>query len=400
MYSGKIDAFLENQQERRERDERTNATVLAKRRHLEEFIAKNRARASTATRARSKSRQLEKLETIAIAGDEPSAVIRAPIVEPRKGPALRCQELAIGYSEREVARGIDLEIDHGSRAAVVGDNGQGKTTLLRTLVDSIKPLGGEVRWGYGCQVGVYAQHVYTSLPERQTVMEYLESRPSPARRRSRFSTRRRPCCFAATTLRNRSRCSPAASARLCLAGLLLAQDNVLVLDEPGNHLDVDTVEALAEALLAYQGTIIFTSHDRHFMKRVATAIVEVRDGRVVNYRGNYEAYLYSVNKEIEEGERERESRMSKPPAAAKVAKNSQSSQPQRNDRAARKELANLERTIARLDEQKRQSNDQLMQSCDPEAALRLHNEVTALSEQIAEAEERWCQLQEEIAANE
>ena len=109
-------------------------------------------------------------------------------------------------------------------------------------------------------------------------------------------------------------------ARLCLAGLLLSQYNVLILDEPGNHLDVDTVEALAEALLDYQGTVIFTSHDRHFMKRVATCIVEVRDGRVTNYRGQYDAYLYKVNKEIEDGERELATRMAKPPpAAAKVA---------------------------------------------------------------------------------
>src|SRR5205823_14058152 len=93
-------------------------------------------------------------------------------------------------------------------------------------------------------------------------------------------------------------------ARLCLAGLLLSQYNVLILDEPGNHLDVDTVEALAEALLEYGGTVIFTSHDRHFTKRVATCIVEVRDGRVTNYSGDYEAYLYCVNAQIEEGERE------------------------------------------------------------------------------------------------
>ena len=79
---------------------------------------------------------------------------------------------------------------------------------------------------------------------------------------------------------------------------------MLILDEPGNHLDVDTVEALAEALLDYKGTVIFTSHDRHFTKRVATCIVEVRDGRVTNYRGDYDAYLYTVNKEIEDGERE------------------------------------------------------------------------------------------------
>jgi len=401
MYSGKIDAFLENQQEQRERDERTNATVLAKRRHLEEFIAKNKARASTATRARSKSRQLEKLETIQIAGDEPSAVIRAPIVEPRKGPALRCKDLAIGYPEREVAHGIDLEIDHGSRAAVVGDNGQGKTTLLRTIVESLQPLNGEIRWGYGCTVGVYAQHVYTSLPDRQTVIEYLETRAASGTKTQAILDQAGALLFRGDHVEKPiSVLSGGERARLCLAGLLLAQDNILVLDEPGNHLDVDTVEALAEALLSYKGTVIFTSHDRHFMKRVATSIVEVRDGRVVNYRGNYDAYLYAINKEINDEERERETHFSKPPAAVKSAKNEKSAAPQRNERAVRKELANLERTIAQLDAQKRQSNDQLMQSSDPDEALRLHNEVTSLAAKIAEAEDRWCQLQEEITAAE
>ena len=91
---------------------------------------------------------------------------------------------------------------------------------------------------------------------------------------------------------------------------------MLILDEPGNHLDVDTVEALAEALLEYQGTVIFTSHDRHFTKRVATCIVEVRDGRVTNYSGKYDAYLYKVNKEIEAGERELAKGMAKPPPSA------------------------------------------------------------------------------------
>jgi ATP-binding cassette subfamily F protein 3 len=401
MYAGKIDAFLENQCEQRERAERTNATVMAKRRHLEEFIAKNKARASTATRARSKSRQLEKLETVAVAGDEPAANIRAPLVEPRKGPALRCTELTIGYPDREVARGIELEIDHGSRAAVVGDNGQGKTTLLRTLVESLQPISGEIRWGYGCQVGVYAQHVYTSLPDRQTVMEYLETRAAPGTKTQAILDQAASLLFRGDHVEKPiSVLSGGERARLCLAGLLLAQVNVLVLDEPGNHLDVDTVESLAEALLAYKGTVIFTSHDRHFMKRVATCIVEVRDGRVVNYRGNYDAYLYAVNKEIDDDERERESHFSKPPAAVKPSKDSSPRPAQRNERAARKEIINLERTITQLDGQKRQANEQLMQTSDPAAALRLHNEVTALAAKIAEAEERWCQLQEEIAAAE
>ena len=128
---------------------------------------------------------------------------------------------------------------------------------------------------------------------------------------------------------------------------------MLILDEPGNHLDVDTVEALAEALLEYQGTVIFTSHDRHFTKRVATCIVEVRDGRVTNYSGQYDAYLYKVNKEIEAGERELAAARAKlPPEVAKPAR-AAARPARRSEKDVRKELKTLERTIAQLDEQKR-----------------------------------------------
>jgi ATP-binding cassette subfamily F protein 3 len=173
---------------------------------------------------------------------------------------------------------------------------------------------------------------------------------------------------------------------------------VLVLDEPGNHLDVDTVEALADALLEYKGTVIFTSHDRHFMKRVATCIVEVRDGLVTNYRGNYDAYLYSVNKEIDDGERERDLKMAKVPPALTSPLKSASKPIRRNERDVRKEISTVEKTIARLDEQKRSVNTQLLESTDAHEALRLHNKVTDLAAQLAAAEERWCKLQEEIDA--
>src|SRR5437870_1818627 len=136
-FPGKVDAFLEFQREKRLHEERSNDSILAKRRHLEEFIAKNKARAATATLAKSKAKQLERLELTEIAGDEPTARIRAPRVAPRKGPALRCAEMAIGYHERQFASDVHLAIDHGSRAAVVGDKGQGKTTILRTIADSL-----------------------------------------------------------------------------------------------------------------------------------------------------------------------------------------------------------------------------------------------------------------------
>lgn len=395
MFPGKIDGFMEFQQERREHEERTNAAMLTKRKHLEEFIAKNKARASTATRARSKSKQLEKLEVIELEHDEPTATIHAPIVEPRQGPALRCRGLAIGYPERTVASDIDLEIDHGWRAAIVGDNGQGKTTFLRSIVDSLKPVAGEVRWGYGCTVGIYAQHVYTSLPENKSVLDFLEYSAAPGTKTQQILDLAGALLFRGEAVKKRiSVLSGGERARLCLAALLLSQYNVLILDEPGNHLDVDTIEALAEALLAYKGTVIFTSHDRHFMKRVATCIVEVRDGHVINYRGDYESYLYYVNKEIEDGERELTKGMSKAPPAVKQA-SAKPAAPRRNEKDIRKEMKALERNIAALDDQKKQTNAKLMQSTDPAEALTLHNEVSAVTTQLEEAENRWLELQQE-----
>jgi ATP-binding cassette subfamily F protein 3 len=402
MFPGKIDAFLDYQREQREHELRTNASIMAKRRHLEEFIAKNKARASTATRAKSKSKQLERLETVDIAADEATARIRAPQIEPRKGPALRCRDLAIGYPERPIAAGIDLDVEHGSRAAVVGDNGQGKTTFLRTVVDSLPPQAGEIRWGYGCQIGIYAQHVYTSLPEDQTVLDYLERAAAPGTKTQTILDLAGAMLFRGDGVKKRiAVLSGGERARLCLAGLLLSQYNVLVLDEPGNHLDVDTVEALAEALVEYRGTVIFTSHDRHFLRRVATCIIEVRDGRVANYPGKYEAYLYSVNKEIEEGERELAGRMSKPAASASAAPKPKAKAPvksakPRNDRELRRELAALERTISRLEEQKRQLNAQFLSATDPAESLRVHDELVAAAAQLTEAESRWCELQEEL----
>jgi len=380
--------------ERREHDERVNSAIAAKRRQLETFIDKNRARASTASQARSKGKQLERLNMKELDAPELSVRIRAPEVEPRKGPALRCRDLAIGYPDHMVAENIDVEIEHGSRVALVGDNGQGKTTFLRTVVDSLSPLAGEVRWGYGCELGTYAQHVYTSLPEKQTVLEYLEDRATPSTKAQTILDLAGSLLFRGDHVQKRVKVlSGGERARLCLAGLLLGKHNVLVLDEPGNHLDVDTVDALADALNDYRGTVLFTSHDRFFMKRVATAVVEVRDGRVTNYRGDYDNYLYFVNKEIEDGERALQAAS---PTRKPGKPRDDRKQRNRGDRDLRKELTNLERGIARLDEQKRTLNEQLMKSTDPAEAMRLHEQVTAVMSELAETEERWCALQEQV----
>jgi ATP-binding cassette, subfamily F, member 3 len=389
MFTGKIEAFLVFQAERREHEERVNAAVLTKQKHLQKFIDKNRARASTAAQAKSKGRQLERLQTIEIAADLPTASIKAPVVAPRKGPAVRTIDLAIGYPDRTVAKDITIEIEHGQRAAIVGDNGQGKTTLLRTLVGSLEAVSGTVRWGHNCEIGVYAQHVYGSLDPKQTVLEYLEYKAIPGTTNQMILTVAGSLLFRGEHVRKKVQVlSGGERARLCMAGLLLGPYNILVLDEPGNHLDVETVESLAEALLEYQGTVIFTSHDRHFMRRIATNIVEVRDGTAKNYGSDYDAYLYYVNKEIEDGERERA------PAKQKIANEKGTAVAAKpvDTRKLQKELKNLEKTVSALDAQRRQLNEQLMQTTDPAEALRLHNEVKAVEMDLGAAEERWLEL--------
>jgi ATP-binding cassette, subfamily F, member 3 len=399
-FPGKVDAFLEYQAERRLHAERSNASVLARKRELEDFIARNKARASTASRAKSKTKELERLELEEIATDEPTAAIQCPAIQPRKGPAARCTNLRIGYGDRAVAEGIDVEIVHGSRAAIVGDNGQGKTTFLRTLVDSLPPLSGHVKWGYGCELGIYAQHVYTSLPPDQTVLGYLERAAAVGTKSQRILDVAGAMLFRGKAVEKRVEVlSGGERARLCLAGLLLGSSNVLILDEPGNHLDVETVDALARALVNYAGTVIFTSHDRSFVRTVATNVVEVKDGRVVNYLGSYEQYLAAMNQEIDAEEvatgRAAPPRKPAPPAGGGKVKPSSG----RSERDARREIGNLERTIARLDADKKRCNAALLATTDVEAAIKLHAELTEVTTKLAAAEESWLALQEQLTAD-
>lgn len=399
MFPGKVDAFLEFQKEQRERDIRSNETIMSKRRHLEEFIAKNKARAATATLARSKSKQLERLELNEIVGAESTANIRPPQVEPRKGNALRCINLAIGYPDRQIASDINLEIEHGSRAAIVGDNGQGKTTFLRTIVDSLPPLAGEVKWGYGCNIGTYAQHVYTSLPENRTVLDYLHSQAAPGKKDQEILDLAGALLFKGAAVNKRIPVlSGGERARLCLAGLLLSKHNVLILDEPGNHLDVDTIEALGDALVQYEGTVIFTSHDRHFMTKVATSVIEVRDGRVVNHNGKYEAYLDRVNAEIEAGERELASSRALLPKEVRSASTVDSSAGPRTEKVVRKELKAIERQIAQWDERKKTITEEMTTTEDADELIRLEEELNTLTQQVGDAETRWSELWAEAEA--
>jgi ATP-binding cassette subfamily F protein 3 len=397
MFPGDVDAYLENVEERREHDRRVNATTLAKRRQLETFIIKNRGSPNTASQARSKAKQLERLKLIDVEGPESAVRFRFPEVEPRQGAALRTAHLAIGYSDHTVARDVHVEIDHGARVGVVGDNGQGKTTFLRTLCGSLPAVAGEVNWGFGCQVGVYAQHVYTSLPETKTVLEYLDYQAAPGTFTQQIKDVAGSFLFSGETVDKRiSVLSGGERARLVLAGLLLEQHNVLVLDEPGNHLDVESVEALAEALERYRGTVVFTAHDRHFMHRVATHVIEVRGGRVASYPASYDDYVYRVQSEIDAGLRA--PHVAPNPGGLPASVDADRKGHARAEREAQKRLKAVERKIARLDEEKRAASARLLTTTDAAEAQRLHARLGELAQTLEPLEEQWLVLSAEMEA--
>jgi ATP-binding cassette subfamily F protein 3 len=396
MYPGDVDGYLNNLAERQEHDRRVNATTLSKRRQLETFINKNRAKASTASQAKSKAKQLERLQLIEVEGPEASVRFKFPDIEPRQGPAVRTRDLSIGYPDHIVAREVHVEMDHGTRIGIVGDNGQGKTTFLRTVCGSLEPLAGEVIWGYGCQVGVYAQHVYTSLPEQKTVLEYLEYQAVPGTVTQQIKDVAGSLLFSGEMVEKKIRVlSGGERARLVMAGLLLQRNNVLVLDEPGNHLDVESVEALAEALISYSGTVIFTSHDRHFMHRVATHVVEVRAGKVASYLGGFDEYVYRVQIEIDSGLRAPHGTTLKP-SQPEVAVDRKARA--RSDRDSQKKLKAVERKIARLDGEKRGFSEKLLAVTDAAEARRMQAEVASLTAELATLEEEWLELSSELEA--
>ncbi len=395
MYPGKIEPFLEYQKEQHEHDLRVNASTMAKQKQLEKFINKNRANASTASQARSKQKQLERLNLIEIDSAERTAYIQAPIVQPRQGAAVRSTDLVIGYPGVDVAGDITLEIDHGQRVGIVGDNGQGKTTLLRTLVGSLETRGGELKWSQHCRIGTYAQHVYTTIPEDDTVLEYLEGQAIAGTTDQQVLAVAGALLFRDSHVKKKVKVlSGGERARLCLAGLLLSDYNILVLDEPGNHLDVETVEALAQALEAFKGTVIFTSHDRHFMKRVATSVIEVREGTAKNYLGDYDAYVYSINQQINEGRRDTGPKGGKS-GGSRAEKAGKGKKTFNRGRQAQKEIRNIEKLVTKLDQEKKSLNEQLLSCTDAAEALVLHDDFSKVSQQLEEAETKWLELTED-----
>ncbi len=409
LYPGTVEEYLIFKEEQKTQTININRNIEAKRKQLQEFVDRFHAKASKASQARSKMKQIEKLKTIEVGHPLSNVHIKIPPVERRNGVALLCENLSIGYPEKTVARKINIEIDHGSRVAVLGDNGQGKTTFLRTLAEDLAPKSGNFRWGQNLKVGYYAQHVFATLHPGQDVYTHLSEKAAPGVTRQEILNLAGSFLFKGDDVKKMvGVLSGGERARVCLAGLLLSKCQVILLDEPTNHLDFETVEALGRALKNFSGTLFFVSHDRTFVNLVATQIIEVNNGAVIKYPGTYEDYVYhlanrlhhEVHPELPEEEDEPEE-VAQAPAVdpeveAKVAYQ-RKKELQSEKRKISNRLKKTEKLLAEYKEEKDVTEKDFAEDPQSWSALR-SKRLAFLVKEIDAEEKNWLELSEKLDA--
>ena len=290
-YTGNYSDYLVEREERREAQQRAydnQQQLIAK---TQEFIRRNLAGQKT-KQAKSRRKMLEKLERLdAVRPDQSSGDFRLQAIERTGNHVLTVTDLSVGYPEKLLAAKISFILRRGECLGIIGPNGSGKTTFLKTIMKKIDPLFGEVRWGTKVQIGYYAQQLDDLDDRNEIIMELRRVAPSTATAGELRSFLAKFLFTGDDVYKHVRDLSGGEKGRLALAKLIYSRVNVLVLDEPTNHLDIPSREALEEALAAYEGTIITISHDRYFLDRVATQILALDGaGGAEHYDGDYTEY--------------------------------------------------------------------------------------------------------------
>ena len=290
-YTGNYSDYLVEREERREAQQRAydnQQQLIAK---TQEFIRRNIAGQKT-KQAKSRRKMLEKLERLdAVRPDQSSGDFRLQAIERTGNHVLTVTDLSVGYPDKLLAAKITFILRRGECLGIIGPNGSGKTTFLKTIMKKIDPLAGEVRWGTKVQIGYYAQQLDDLDDRNEIIMELRRVAPSTATAGELRSFLAKFLFTGDDVYKHVRDLSGGEKGRLALAKLIYSRVNVLVLDEPTNHLDIPSREALEEALAAYEGTIITISHDRYFLDRVATQILALDGvGGAEHYDGDYTEY--------------------------------------------------------------------------------------------------------------
>jgi ATPase subunit of ABC transporter with duplicated ATPase domains len=295
VYPGNYDDFMIASTAARERLQSQNAKKSAEIADLQQFVSRFSANASKAKQATSRARRIEKIKLDEI---KPSSRV-SPYIRFKQDKKLHRQALVLeklghGFDEGSLFEKGSIILEAGARLAVIGENGAGKTTFLRCLMGEITPNSGSVKWAENATLGYCPQDSTADFDCDLNLFDWMCQWRKPSHDDQIVRATLGRLLFSADDFKKRVNvCSGGEKNRLLFGRLMMMDCNVLLLDEPTNHLDMECIEALNLALEHYDGTLIFVSHDREFVSSLATRIIDIKDGALVDFQGTYEEYLAS-----------------------------------------------------------------------------------------------------------
>ena len=362
---------------------------------LEDFVNRNLVRASTTKRAQSRRKQLEKMERL----DKPQAGKKSANMtfqsEKTSGNVVvTVENAAIGYDGEVLSEPINLDLRKMNAVAIVGPNGIGKSTFIKSIVDQIPFIEGEKRFGANVEVGYYDQ-TQSKLTPRNTVLDELwnDFKLTPE---VEIRNRLGAFLFSGDDVKKSvGMLSGGEKARLLLAKLSMENNNFLILDEPTNHLDIDSKEVLENALIDFDGTLLFVSHDRYFINRVATHVLELSENGSTLYLGDYDYYV-EKKAEVEMIQTEEASTSNQAKEASPVNDYQAQKESQKEVRKLMRQIENLEAEIEELESQSQVISEQMLETNDAGKLMELQAELDKISHRQEEAMLEWEELSEQV----
>jgi len=362
---------------------------------LEDFVNRNLVRASTTKRAQSRRKQLEKMERL----DKPEAGKKSANMtfqsEKTSGNVvLTVENAAIGYDGEIFSEPINLDLRKMNAVAIVGPNGIGKSTFIKSIVDQIPFIKGEKRFGANVEVGYYDQ-TQSKLTPSNTVLDELwnDFKLTPE---VEIRNRLGAFLFSGDDVKKSvGMLSGGEKARLLLAKLSMENNNFLILDEPTNHLDIDSKEVLENALIDFDGTLLFVSHDRYFINRVATHVLELSESGSTLYLGDYDYYV-DKKAEIEVSQTEEASMSNQAKEASPSNDYQAQKESQKEARKLMRQIESLEAEIEELETQSQAISEKMLETNDAEKLMELQAELDKISHRQEEAMLEWEELSEQV----
>jgi len=300
-YPGNIEAYLAFKEQKLITLIRANESLDRQQKHMQEFVDRFCSKASKAKQAQALIRKINKMENKRITIEHRAGITRIsiPPTIKRQNLALRTNDLAIGYNQQALAAEINLDCRAGEKIAILGLNGQGKTTLVRTLAGFLPSVAGSFHFSAGSKIAYHGQEIINALPDKEQVGTYLRRLASAEIKTEAVLKMAGDFLFRDEELKKSiGVLSGGEKSRLLLAGLLLSKPDIFILDEPTCHLDFETTEALGSALQKFNGTVLFASHDWTFTNLLATGLVEINHGRAKRCAESYEEYVSELTKQL------------------------------------------------------------------------------------------------------